>query len=485
MERRILIIKGIIICLIIATGGIFFLRGNGNDGAIVETSTVIYDESGFQPAEIKVKIGQTVTFINKSNKPFWPASDPHPSHGGYGQFDPRQPIGLEQSWSFVFNEEGVWNYHDHLLSNKRGVVYVGDSSRPNCSQGASGPSCWEAMILNVLETKGLDAAFGMLSELYSNDPAFASECHSYAHKLGEAAYKDFSHTGNVDITSKTSYCGYGFYHGFMESLLYETGDARPAREFCHYVGEKLKEETSDAEGACYHGIGHGAVDGSDPTQWSDPQAMIRPGLELCEAISGDASKLYRCVTGAYNAIEILSTDSKYNLKMIEENPFGLCHKQKPEYMEGCYTNMLPAVLRLTSNDFTKTLEFITALPESSGGRPVRTEVISALLHEFIRFMLQDQNYRIEYAIALCHGMKDPDRLACIGGLSGGHMKYGEPRNEYIKSLAFCTHENLYPDEENVCYRHILTRLRIWYSIDRTREICRLAPTDKRQYCSMH
>ena len=122
----------------------------------------------------------------------------------------------------------------------------------------------------------------------------------------------------------------------MEELLKATGDYSQAQDFCKYVGVKLAGETTDGEGACYHGIGHGTVDGSDPSAWGDPQKMMQPAMDMCLKVAGNDhsqyGKLYRCVSGAYNSLEILSADSKYRLTQIQKNPFFICSSQPKEYV---------------------------------------------------------------------------------------------------------------------------------------------------------
>ena len=73
---------------------------------------------------------------------------------------------------------------------------------------------------------------------------------------------------------------------------------------------------------------------------------------------------------------------------------------------------------------------------------------------------------------------------CIEGLSGGFMKYGEPKQEYVKGLAFCGSSLLSTEEQGTCYNYILPRLRNWYPVDKTKEICSQVPNDYKKYCSI-
>lgn len=87
-----------------------------------------YDNGEFSPAEVTIRRGQTVTWVNDGEDPFWPASDDHPTHQVYnnGAFDPKRPILPGDSWSFTFDTVGDWEFHDHLYPIAIGVVHVED-----------------------------------------------------------------------------------------------------------------------------------------------------------------------------------------------------------------------------------------------------------------------------------------------------------------------------------------------------------------------
>lgn len=370
------------------------------------------------------------------------------------------------------------------FNSKKNAYTITPILSNTCSDSAGQMQCWDQLLKQTLKQQGLPAAFDTLAQLYDTQPAFAAECHAFTHELGQAAYEMFTSHQDFELNPKTQYCGYGFYHGFMETLLQSTKDVRQAQDFCAYVGQKLAGQTTDGEGACYHGIGHGAVDGTDIAAWGDPMKMIQPGLKMCSQAAGfDQTvfgKLYRCVSGSYNALEILSTDSKYKLTQIIKNPFYICPVQVEFYKEACYTNMLPSLLRFTNNDLATAEKIIEKISEQTN---IKTTVVYSLFHEFIRLNLDQPNYNIEQGVQVCHGSADLFRLACVEGLAGGHMKYGDPQQAYIKGLAFCKASILRSDEEDSCYNTILTRLPIWYSPAKAAEICASVETKFQHYCS--
>lgn len=86
----------------------------------VETVTVTYSDDGFSPNEVTIAKGSTVNFVNKSQMPLWVASDPHPEHTDYPEFDVMrardQYPGMGEDFSFTFDKVGTWKYHSHTAS---------------------------------------------------------------------------------------------------------------------------------------------------------------------------------------------------------------------------------------------------------------------------------------------------------------------------------------------------------------------------------
>lgn len=88
------------------------------------THSVLLEETGFTPQQISIKKGDSIEFKTNRGKPFWPASDLHPTHGIYPEFDPQEPIDMDKSWTFTFNKTGSWHFHDHLNPFYRGTITV-------------------------------------------------------------------------------------------------------------------------------------------------------------------------------------------------------------------------------------------------------------------------------------------------------------------------------------------------------------------------
>ncbi len=99
---------------------------------------VTYSDQGFSPKDVSVPVGTTVTFVNQSTGNLWVASAMHPTHSVYSgsslsqhcpdttnsTFDACAAIGPGNSYSFTFEKEGVWKYHNHVSTSQFGSVVV-------------------------------------------------------------------------------------------------------------------------------------------------------------------------------------------------------------------------------------------------------------------------------------------------------------------------------------------------------------------------
>jgi len=88
------------------------------------TETIRMVSTGFDPATLSVKQGTDVCFVNEDIRARWPASNIHPTHEIYSDFDPKKPVPSGETWCFTFTKSGIWNMHDHLLPEFVGTVTV-------------------------------------------------------------------------------------------------------------------------------------------------------------------------------------------------------------------------------------------------------------------------------------------------------------------------------------------------------------------------
>ena len=106
------------------TGGSGESQNDGDTTTSSKTYTIDYTNNCYSPANRTIKQGDTIKFTNSSNKNMWPASDNHPSHTIYPEFDPDTGIAPGSSWSFTFTKTGSWDYHDHNKPGCTGTITV-------------------------------------------------------------------------------------------------------------------------------------------------------------------------------------------------------------------------------------------------------------------------------------------------------------------------------------------------------------------------
>ena len=95
------------------------LRGN-------PSVRVVLTDEGYEPRYLRIDQGTVVTFSTTRESQHWPASNLHPTHEIYSEFDPKRPLSSTEAWSFRFEEIGEWGVHDHVRSYYTGIIYVGE-----------------------------------------------------------------------------------------------------------------------------------------------------------------------------------------------------------------------------------------------------------------------------------------------------------------------------------------------------------------------
>ena len=88
------------------------------------THTVEISEAGYSPDRLEILVGDSIEFVNSGEFDHWPASNIHPTHELYSDFDAQRPILPASSWTFTFFRAGLWGFHDHLTPQNTGEVVV-------------------------------------------------------------------------------------------------------------------------------------------------------------------------------------------------------------------------------------------------------------------------------------------------------------------------------------------------------------------------
>lgn len=304
----------------------------------------------------------------------------------------------------------------------------------SCTDTGSGKQvCYHDLVQGIAKKDGIAAGFDMLAVLYEHDQEFASYCHGTTHELGKIAYESFRASKDFSVSTKTSYCGFGFYHGFMEAMLHDTGDVARAKEFCDYVDSGLKGTINGVSFACYHGIGHGTVDGTDTALWGDERAFIMPGLTMCASLPTDVEEQKtRCASGVFNALAIAYLNPKYEFSPNPDDPYRMCRTDlRPYERKACYDQMNGYVNK-SSPDFQTALQKALATSESTYRELAVDTTAGYRALEAVRGSRPLGEY-----IEDCAVLPSAYQELCVHGFASSLIEQGKPGEEYRAAVAMC------------------------------------------------
>lgn len=345
-----------------------------------EKNIVKFKNDSFEPNKLEINLDDEVTFINESNGSFWPASNIHPTHGIYPEFDPKKAIKKGKSWSFKFTKVGEWKYHDHLNPHIRGTVIARDNSSRKTQYNKIldfdlGQTTFfkfiKAHFLRIyylVSPKKLPEDLESLDFLsISNDEDKAKfwlliiggkqymdklikdtkggskvDCHQQAHVVGRDSFKLFG----ASVFNKINYgCHSGYLHGAMEAFIAGLGSdnlTSRTEKLC----KRFKTDFSKFE--CLHGIGHGFTAYLD---YDLPEA-----LKMCGGLSDDYGR--RSCFGGVFMENIMVAEGRgaiagHKTKWINSDPHFPCNGVDRSYLVQfeCYQMQTSRMLQLSSYNF--------------------------------------------------------------------------------------------------------------------------------------
>jgi plastocyanin len=272
--------------------------------------TIRINKNGFIPNIITISKGDTISFENSDTQEHWPASNIHPSHAIYPEFDSKKGILTNKSWKFTFDKEGVWKYHDHLDPKIIGTIYV--ISEDTSMAKPSGQTIASRLMTSIKhffnnitkrvknsehiskdskdifnDKEALETYIGeygpkeTIKQLNFLSSEFGS-CHDPAHVAGRLTYELM---GEEAFRECGSECHSGCYHGATEAYFKEHGTNNLSKNLNTLCGDELNGFFSHQ---CIHGIGHGLM------AWASYD--IFEALKSCDLLD---SRRDSCWTGVF------------------------------------------------------------------------------------------------------------------------------------------------------------------------------------------
>jgi len=412
------------------------------------TRTIELRKNGFFPKQLAIRQGETVTFISQTDKPFWPASNVHPSHMLYPEFDPKKPVS---AWQFTFDRAGKWRFHDHISPEFTGAIIVLGEKNATCTQ----EQCWDEALSAALETKGVTGAFEVFSHLYKTDPDFVtSGCHTHAHRVGDMFYEAYASKlktlAGIDLPPETVSCGYGFFHGLFEHFFRKHPNIALVQTICDDLDRRYGETIPLIRINCFHGAGHGLIaDPPDPALWENISEIIRQPLTLCEEISEFPWEQEACMDGVFNIVANWMAENKYTMSLNEKDPFWLCKTLLAPAKESCYYELIMVMTPYENRDLVAiTNTYIVPIGEKHIEELVEFSLAAAFMQRDVALPTH------EHLLMSCRKIPVYLKKSCIEGIVNGFKAHGEPGKEKEQALAFCENSELTLEERNICLEYL-------------------------------
>ena len=117
------LVLAVVLVLIVAT--VLFVK-NRNDNAVNANpaATINIGKTSFAPATVKIKKGQSVTWVNEDTVPHQVAADPYPTHASLPELHSTS-LNQGDSYTFTFENKGKFTYQDPLYpTTLKGTVIV-------------------------------------------------------------------------------------------------------------------------------------------------------------------------------------------------------------------------------------------------------------------------------------------------------------------------------------------------------------------------
>jgi plastocyanin len=450
---------------------------NDGDGIIVHVT-----DEGFEPRSVEVGLGETVVFENSGQKAHWPASDDHPTHLKYPEFDPLKPLEPKTEWSFTFDKPGDWKYHDHQNPYLKGEIVVREDSGAPGDDGENGKEPKSGGFLASIQTFFLNAyraifsvsaaeespdaagedraeseevtsdeegagelsheryeeikdnylalvrdedpgvALGQLRDEIETNDALARSCHDLVHEIGHEAYNKYGDFSEA-MKYQDEICNSGYLHGIIESRFSESDDPFAIMQtMCDEY-----PQSSFLSWQCYHGIGHGLM-------YYTANDLPR-SLEMCDAFGSSLAQI-DCSNGVF--MENFAADQKLHLSefLKESDPFYPCAEQADRHKTACYLYAPTYFLSLHKGDYAGALEW-------------------------------------------CGGAEDSFKEACARGVGSQTMKENIKDPEFAESV--CTRGS--PEQGEPCVEGMVSLYINHYgSLEPARELCGRLKASNQQTC---
>jgi len=423
-----------------------------------EVQVIEMTKDGFEPQSVTIDENATVIFLNRDDTPRYPASNPHPTHDLYPEFDPKKPIEPGDSWPFR-PKIGVWKYHDHFFPHMRGVITVTPESSNSKVDDKESPTtetkktglfyilqdalvkiidnlqqfftpkisyqpqnhnefvrlspAGQTKVIEQIAQEDPKKAWKYLKDAYKNENGSIGSVHDLAHLIGGLLYSSYGFEG-------LSFCSqefaFGCYHGFLDKAFAKNLDhLLDAENACLELN--TNDNLSGPAQGCIHGIGHGVAS-------YYLTENLQEALKTCKKLI--VGNQY-CSDGVFMEFARSAPDSFYH----KDDPLYPCDQLENDdlYANACGRNQ-PALL---FNRFHMSPEEIATVCGSSESRSFKYACFTALGYSLVTSTSGD----VAKITSGCQSIQDSEFMVNCLEAAAGNMVFQQITGWPEKSRAVC------------------------------------------------
>jgi hypothetical protein len=311
----------------------------------------------------------------------------------------------------------------------------------NCSGTLSSDyACHQERYQNLVNDSGVEAAFAELKDDYGKNDFVKSGCHQLTHVIGRTAAELYSDVSEA-FNHGEHFCGMGYYHGVMETLVAKIGIDKILEEADALCADmRQNRRYSEYHYGCAHGLGHGFMGVFDNELFES--------LYACDRLT-DSWEKEHCYGGVFMQNVMAEDDPSHPSKYLKaDQPLYPCTDIDRRYKNMCYGGQTLYVLRTQGYDFAKAFDLCGEVEDSFRARCYRyLGYLGA--RQSIAEHITDEG-RSGAANILCMLGEDNEiRSNCVIGAVHAFIYYYH--GDMGQSKAFCESFNEV-DLRAVCYR---------------------------------
>ena len=277
---------------------------------------------------------------------------------GVGSFwSSRQGENLGDPNDFLAQEKtSLLNANPEMVT---GLGDVGGLVALDCQNKAGSVemfACYEKFYQGVVSNDGPKVAMVDLKTRYHNEPYVKSECHQLAHVVGRAATAKYPTVDEAYIRGDSA-CWSGYYHGVIESVMYQIGSSNINFETLDGICRSLanREPYSFDHYNCVHGIGHGAM------YINDNELFV--SLALCDKLQNEWERS-SCWGGVFMENIIADNKNHFTNYLKPEDPLYPCNAVTDKQKSTCYLMQTSYMLKLKNGNFATVFALCNTIDEA-------------------------------------------------------------------------------------------------------------------------